>query len=129
MPALSAPITGNGTTVSGLGQTTFVKKLSGLQDTIGGFEISSLSTTSYKEMKKQDLAENPKVTVECYHIGNAFTLGATGTFTITWPSAGSFAGTGWVSNIKYPDAENGSAMMCSYEITYDGITGPAYTAA
>jgi len=129
MPALTSPITGNGTTVSGLGQTTFVKKLSGLQDTIGGFEISSLSTTAYKEMKKQDLAENPKVTVECYHIGNAFTLGATGTFTITWPSAGSFAGTGWVSNIKYPDAENGSAMMCSYEITYDGITGPAYTPA
>jgi len=129
MAALTSPITGNGTTVSGLGQTTFVKKLSGLQDTIGGFEISSLSTTGYKEMKKQDLAENPKVTVECYHIGNAFTLGATGTFTITWPSAGSVAGTGWVSNIKYPDAENGSAMMCSYEITYDGITGPAYTAA
>jgi hypothetical protein len=129
MAALTSPITGNGTTVSGLGQTTFVKKLSGLQDTIGGFEISSLSTTGYKEMKKQDLAENPKVTVECYHIGNAFTLGATGTFTITWPAAGSVAGTGWVSNIKYPDAENGSAMMCSYEVTFDGITGPAYTAA
>lgn len=129
MAALTAPITGNGTTVSGLGQTTFVKKLSGLQDTIGTFEISSLATTGYKELKKQDLADNPKVTVECYHIGNAFTLGATGTFTITWPAAGSVAGTAIVTNIKYPDAENGSAMMCSYEITFDGVTGPAYTAA
>ena len=129
MAALTSPITGNGTTVSGLGQTTFVKKLSGLQDTIGTFEISSLATTGYKELKKTDLADNPKVTVECYHIGNAFTLGATGTFTITWPSAGSVAGTAIVTNIKYPDAENGSAMMCSYEITYDGVTGPAYTAA
>lgn len=129
MAVLSAPITGSGTTVSGLGQTTFVKKLSGLQDTIGTFEISSLSTTGYKEIKKQDLSDNPKVTVECYHIGNAFTIGATGTFTITWPSAGSFAGTAIVTNVKYPDAENGSAMMCSYEITFDGATGPAYTAA
>jgi hypothetical protein len=128
MAALTSPITGNGTTVSGLGQTTFVKKISGLQDTLGGFEISTLATTAYKEMKKQDLAENPKVTVECYWIGNAFTLGATGTF-ITWPSAGSIAGSGWVSNIKYPDAANGEAMMGSYEFTFDGITGPAYTAA
>ncbi len=129
MAVLTSPITGNGTTVSGLGQTTFVKKLSGLQDTIGTFEISSLSTTAYKEIKKQDLSDNPKVTVECYHIGNAFTIGATGTFTITWPAAGSFAGTAIVTNVKYPDAENGSAMMCSYEITFDGATGPAYTAA
>ncbi len=129
MAVLTSPITGNGTTVSGLGQTTFVKKISGLQDQIGVFEISSLSTTGYKEVKKQDLADNPKVVVECFHIGNALSLGATGTFTITWPAAGSFAGTAIVTNIKYPDAENGAAMMASYEITFDGATGPAYTAA
>jgi len=129
MAALTSPITGNGTTISGLGQTTFVKKISGLQDAIGGFEISTLATTGYKEMNKLDLAENPKVTVECFHIGGALSLGAAGTFTLTWPSAGSFAGTGWVSNIKYPDAANGEAMMCSFEVTFDGKTGPAYTAA
>lgn len=129
MAALTSPITGNGTTVSGLGQTTFVKKISGLQDQIGTFGIDTLATTGYKEVKKQDLADNPKVTVECYHIGGALSLGATGTFTITWPAAGSFAGTAIVTNIKYPDSENGAAMMCSYEITFDGATGPAYTAA
>tara|TARA_R110000868_G_C10478970_1_gene729099 strand:+ start:62 stop:451 length:390 start_codon:yes stop_codon:yes gene_type:complete len=129
MTALTSPITGSGTTVSGLGQTTFLKKISGLADNIGTFDISILATTGYKKVKKLDLADNPKVTVECFHIGNAFTLGATGTFTITWPAAGSFAGTGIVTNIKYPDAEIGSGMMCSYEITYDGATGPAYTAA
>lgn len=129
MAALTSPITGNGTTVSGLGQTTFVKKISGLSDLIGTFEISNLGTTGYKKIKKTDLADNPKVTVECFHIGNAFTLGATGTFTITYPAAGSFAGTGIVTEIKYPDAENGSAMMCSYTVTFDGSTGPAYTAA
>ena len=129
MAVLTSPITGNGTTISGLGQTTFVKKISGLQDQLGNYDISTLATTGYKEVKKQDLADNPKVTCECFHIGNALSLGAAGTFTITWPAAGTFAGTGFVSNIKYPDAENGSAMMCSFEVTFDGITGPAYTAA
>jgi hypothetical protein len=129
MPALTSPITGNGTTVSGLGQTTFVKKISGLSDKLAVFNIENLATTGYKEVKKSDLADNPTVVVECYHIGGAFTLGATGTFTITWPSAGSFTGTGIVTEIKYPDAENGAAMMCSYTVTFDGATGPAYTAA
>jgi hypothetical protein len=129
MAVLTSPITGNATTVSGLGQTTFVKKISGLQDNIATFDISTLSSTGYKRIKKSDLADNPKVVVECFHIGNAFTLGATGTFTVTWPAAGSLAGTGIVTNIKYPDAENGSALMCSYEVTFDGATGPAYTAA
>lgn len=129
MAALTSPITGNGTTVSGLGQTTFIKKISGLADNIATFDITSLATTGYKELKKSDLADNPKVVVECYHLGSAWTIGATGTFTITWPAAGSFAGTGIVTNVKYPDAENGVAMMGSFEVTFDGATGPAYTAA
>jgi len=129
MAVLTSPITGNGATVSGLGQTTFVKKVSGLQDQLGTFDVSVLASTGYKKLKKTDLADNPKLVVECFHIGNAFTLGATGTFTYTWPAAGSFSGTAIVTNIKYPDSENGNPLMCSYEITFDGATGPAYTAA
>jgi hypothetical protein len=129
MAALTSPITGNGTTVSGLGQTTFVKKVSGINDKLGNFDISTLATTGYKEVKKTDLADTVTAVVECYHIGNAISLGTAGTFTITWPSAGTFIGTGYISDIKYPDAENGSAMMMSYTITFDGLTGPAYTAA
>jgi hypothetical protein len=47
MAVLTSPITGNATTVSGLGQTTFVKKISGLQDNIATFDISTLSSTGY----------------------------------------------------------------------------------
>jgi len=129
MVVLTAPITGNGTTVSGLGQTTFVKKVSGINDKLSNFDVSVLATTGYKKIKKSDLADTVVATVECFHIGNAIALGTTGTFTITWPSAGTFIGTGYISDIKYPDAENGSAMMMSYSITFDGGTGPAYTAA
>lgn len=129
MAVLTSPITGNGTTVSGLGQTTFVKKVSGINDKLGNFDISVLSSTGYKKVKKTDLADTVTAVVECFHIGNAIALGTAGTFTITWPSAGTFIGTGYISDIKYPDAENGSAMMMGYSITFDGATGPAYTAA
>jgi len=129
MAVLTSPITGNGTTVSGLGQTTFVKKVSGINDKLGNFDISVLATTGYKKVKKTDLADTVTAVVECFHIGNAIALGTAGTFTITWPSAGTFIGTGYISDIKYPDAENGAAMMMSYSITFDGATGPAYTAA
>lgn len=129
MAALTSPAVGNGATVSGLGQTTFVKKITGAKEKIGTFDTTDLDTTGYKTLEKQDLADNPVVTVECYHIGNAISLGAVGTFTITYPSAGSFAGTGIVTAVNRPDAESGVAMMCSYEVTFDGYTGPAFTAA
>lgn len=129
MAVLTSPITGNGTTVTGLGQTTFVKKVSGLKDKIGSFDVSTLTSTGYKKIKKTDLADTVTVKVECFHIGNAISLGAAGTFTVTWPSAGAFTGTGYISDIQYPDAENGNALMMSYEITFDGATGPAYTGA
>ncbi len=129
MAPLTSPAVGNGTTVSGLGQTTFVKKVTGPKEKIGTFDTTDLDTTGYKTLEKQDLADNPVVTVECYHIGSAITLGSVGTFTITYPSAGSYAGTGIVTAVNRPDAESGVAMMCSYEVTFDGYTGPAFTAA
>jgi len=129
MAPLTSPAVGNGATVSGLGQTTFVKKITGAKEKIGTFDTTDLSTTGYKTLEKQDLADNPVMTVECYHIGAEITLGAVGTFTATYPLAGSYSGTGIITAVNRPDAESGSAMMCSYEITFDGMTGPAFTAA
>jgi hypothetical protein len=129
MAVLTSPAVGNGATVSGLGQTTFVKKITGAKEKIGTFDTTDLSTTGYKTLKVQDLADNTVVTVECYHIGGAIALGDEGTFTITYPLAGSYAGTAIVTAVNRPDAESGVAMMCSYELTFDGYTGPAFTAA
>jgi hypothetical protein len=129
MAALSAPAVGNGATVSGLGQTTFVKKVTGPKEKLGTFSTTDLSTTEFETVKKKLLADTVVMRVECYHIGSAITLGSTGTFTYTLPSAGSYAGTGIVTAVDYPDAENGMAMMGGYEITFDGMTGPAFTAA
>lgn len=129
MPALTEPAVGSGTTVSGLGLTTLVRKVTGPTWTLNGFSTVDLATTDFETQKKVTLANPGQVVVEVYHTGAAMTLGSTGTFTITYPSAGSIAGTGWVSDIKWTDAENGVAMVSTYTITFDGYTGPAFTAA
>lgn len=129
MPALTAPACGNGTTVSGLGLTTFIRSVTGATDTLGMFETTDLSTTEFKTFKKNCVGEPGKVTVECYWTGAAITLGATGTFTITYPSAGNYSGTGIITSVKYPDANTNDPLVGSYEVSFDGYTGPAFTAA
>jgi hypothetical protein len=130
MPALTIPVTGNGATVSGLGLTTLIKKISGFDVTLDTLDISALASTGFKKLIKSDLTNSPSVTVECYWTGAAIAIGGSSTtFTITYPGAGSFAGTGFITAVKYPDAENGSVMMGSYTVTFDGATGPAFTAA
>jgi hypothetical protein len=130
MALLTSPITGNGTTfalTTAVGQVTFVKKISGLENTLDGFAIDHLATTGFKDRKKLDLADPGKLTIECFHIGSETTLGSTGTATVTYPSAGSLTGTGWISKVKMPDAENGVALAGSFEWTFDGVTGPTIT--
>ena len=129
MAALTTPVTGNGATVAGLGLTTLIKKISGFSETLAVLDISSLASTAFMKKKKSDLVEPGKITIDCYWTGAAMTVGSTGTFTITYPSAGSYAGTGFISEVKYPDVENGSIMMGSYTVQFDGATGPAFTAA
>jgi len=130
MALLTSPITGNGTTfavTTATSQVTFVKKISGLETMLGEFSTSVLATTGFAERKKLDLADPGKVNIECFHIGSETTLGSTGTATITYPGAGSLTGTGWISKLKMPDAENGTALSTNIEWTFDGLTGPTIT--
>ena len=131
MAALTIPAVGNGTTIAmtGLGQTTLIKKISGLNNKLATFETSDLSTTDFKTFKKDTLADPGKFMVEMFWTGAALTLGNVNTATITWPSAGSMAGTAIVTDVKYPDAENGVAMSATVEISFDGYTGPTLTIA
>lgn len=130
MALLTSPITGNGTTfalTTAVGQVTFVKKISGLENILDGFAIDHLATTGFKDRKKSDLADPGKINIECFHIGSETVLGSTGTATVTYPGAGSLTGTGWISSVKMPDAENGNALMSSFAWTFDGVTGPTIT--
>ncbi len=139
MPALTVPVTGNGATVSGLGITTFLTSISSVKVQQTPLDITVLATTGFKKMRPGDLRDLPEVTVEFYWLGAAVPTSTTmiptsepyagTTFTITYPGAGSFAGTAFVKSVDFPAPKNGEVMKGSMTIQYDGATGPAYTAA
>jgi len=139
MPALTVPVTGNGATISGLGITTFLTSISSLKIQQTPLDVTVLSTTGFKRMRPGDLRDLPEVTVEFYWLGAAVPTSTTmiptsepyagTTFTITYPGAGSFAGTAHVKSVDFPAPKNGEVMKGSMTIQYDGVTGPTFTAA
>jgi len=139
MAALTIPVTGNGATISGLGVTTFLTSISAAKIGVTPLDISVLATTGFKKMRPGDLRDLPEVTVEFYWLGAAPPISTTmvpsaepyagTTFTITYPGAGSLAGTAFVKSVDFPAPKNGEVMKGSFTIQYDGATGPAFTAA
>jgi len=61
---------------------------------------------------------------------------ATETVTITFPlapsgqsAAATYAGTGMISSVKFPDLQTGQVQMGQMTVTWSGATGPTWTAA
>ena len=139
MAALTVPVTGNGATISGLGITTFLISISSAKIAVAPLDISVLATTGFKKVRPGDLRDLPEVTVEFYWLGAAPPITTTmvpsaepyagTTFTITYPGAGSLAGTAFVKSVDFPAPKNGEVMKGSMTIQYDGATGPAFTSA
>jgi len=139
MAALTVPVTGNGATISGLGVTTFLTSISAAKIGQTPLDITVLATTGFKKMRPGDLRDLPEITVEFYWLGAAPPITTTmiptaepyagATFTITYPGAGSLAGTAFVKIVDFPAPKNGEVMKGSMTIQYDGVTGPAFTAA
>ena len=139
MAALTVPRTGNGATISGLGITTFLISIGAFKIGQTPLDITTLSHTGFKRMRPGDLRDLPEITVEFYWMGEAPPIGVTmvptsepyagATFTITYPGAGSLAGTAFVKSVDFPSPKNGEVMKGSMTIQYDGVTGPAFTAA
>ena len=139
MTALTVPITGNGATISGLGITTLLTSISSAKIQQTPVDITVLSTTGFMKMRPTDLRQLPEVTVEFYWTGAAVPITTTmipsaepyagTTFTITYPSAGSLAGTAFVKSVDFPAPKNGEVMKGSMTIQFDGATGPAFTVA
>lgn len=139
MAALTVPVTGNGATISGLGVTTFLISISSAKIEQTPLDITVLATTGFEKMRPGDLRKLPEVTVEFYWLGAAPPITTTmipaaepyagATFTITYPGAGSLAGTAFVKSVDFPAPKNGEVMKGSMTIQFDGATGPAFTAA
>lgn len=131
------PDTGNGATLTRSGFTVDIVSISIGDQTIDTLDISLLSTTGFIEKIATDLADAGEFTVEyLFDATDAdVTLGgAAESTTITWPvvggsgTAATLAGTAIVTTKKFPDLMNNELQTASVTFTWDGVTGPAFTA-
>jgi hypothetical protein len=140
MPALTIPDTGLGATLSATGiAPTIIKRIGPVSIEVDALDVTHLGTTGMKAMRPSDLRNNPTVEIEFYWTGAAIPI-TTGmvptaepyagvTATITYPGAGTLAGTVFVKSVETPSCEQGQIMMGKMVLQFDGVTLPTFTAA
>jgi hypothetical protein len=140
MPALTIPRSGLGATISGTGLITqYVTKISEIQIAVDTLDLTTLANTGYKTQRPSDLRNLPSFEVEFLWTGAAIPTSTamiptsepyTGILaTVTFPSAGSIQGTGFVSNVKLPSPQQGQIMKGSYTFSFDGGPGTTIVAS
>ena len=126
--------TGNGATITRSGFTVDVRAINIGSQTIDLLDKSILSTTGFAEKIAADLAEAGSFTVDVlFDPADADVAlgGAAASTTITLPGTGTpanIAGTAILTDKKYPDLMNNELMVAQYTFSWDGVTGPAFTA-
>jgi hypothetical protein len=134
--------TGNGATFTLTTQTAAASlKVDQIQIgeiTLDMLEVSTLSSSDFKEMIASDLKNTPELTVSYVYSASATAVTCTGsvdTATVTFPvgsgqtstTGATFTGTGIVTSFKLPDLQNGNVMKGQIKFKFDGDTGPTYT--
>lgn len=140
MPALTLPDTGLGATLSATGiAPTLIKRIGAITIETDAVETTHLGTTGMKTMRPSDVRNNPTVEIEFYWTGASVPITtamipstepyAGVTATVTYPGAGSLAGTVFVKSVTFPEAAQGEVMMGKMVLQFDGVTLPTFTAA
>jgi hypothetical protein len=142
MAITAKPDTGHGATVT-FGTTSGSFKLMGISTNLSltrpRVETTYLGTSTNRTYMPGDLNEIGEVTLDV-QFESATGLPATGTvaetITITYPLPGggaatpaNIAGTGFITAISHPPLQTGTLQQGSITFTYDGGTGPTFTAA
>lgn len=127
--------TGNGATLTRSGFTVDIRSITIGEQTIDMLDTSILTTTGFMEKVAADLADAGTFTVEyLFDSTDADVVlgGAAASTTVTFPSQGgtaaTLAGTAVCTSKKYPDLQNNELQVGSATFTWDGVTGPAFTA-
>lgn len=140
MAALTIPDTGLGATLSATGiAPTLIKRIGAVTIETDAVEFTDLSHTGMKRMRPSDLRNNPTVEIDFYWTGASVPITsamipttepyAGVTATITYPGAGSLAGTVFVKSCTFPEAAQGSVMMGKMVLQFDGVSLPTFTPA
>ena len=132
-----AGLTGQGTTVALTtgGTVACIRSLTLPTWSMDAIDASCLSDTGFMKKIAADLVDggNVQCTVVFEADDEPFTPdGVSDTITITLPSAGTtggiLTGTGFVSECTLPSMGIGGLLEQSFTFTFDGETGPSYTA-
>jgi len=143
MAVTPAPDTGHGASIT-FGTTSWAGKVQGIPTLLEinrpRVDKSYLGTSGQREYMPGDLEELGEVTLDVL-FEQARGLPATGsaaeTITITFPLnpsnseavAATLAGTGFITRTQYPPLQTGQVMVGQITFTFDGATGPTFTAA
>lgn len=140
MAALTVPDTGLGATLSATGiAPTMIKRIGAVTIEVDSVDFTHLGHTGMKRSRSSDLRNNPTVEIEFLWLGEAVPITtamvtttepyAGVTATITYPGAGSLAGTVFVKSVTFPEAAQGQIMTGKMVLQYDGVSLPAFTNA
>lgn len=121
--------TGQGSTVSFASSVACVRSVTLPTFSMDAIDASCLSDTGFMKKISADLADAGEVQVVAAYDGSVGVIdGVQDTITITFPDTGSLSGTGFISSIDHGSLETGGLMETTTTFTFDGDTGPTYTA-
>ena len=132
-----AGFTGQGTTVAftTAGSVSCVRSITLPTWSMDSIDASCLSDTGFMKKIAADLVDagTVQLTVVFEPVDTPYSPdGTQDTVTVTLPSAGStggiLAGTGFISECTLPSVEIGGLLEQTITFTFDGETGPTYTA-
>ena len=143
MVATAIPDTGHGASIT-FATTNWTGKVQGiptnLDISVPRVDKSYLATSGEREYMPGDLRELGEIEIDVLFEGvtglPAVAVGpTTETITLTYPLPGggaavaaSVAGTGFITGITYPPLQTGTLQVGKIRFTWDGATGPTYTA-
>lgn len=132
--------TGHGATITfgTTGGTWLCRQISGPEVTKPPVDTSYLGTSTKRTKMAADLEDWGPITMRILFQGSQGLPARSTTaetVTITHPTAAAntspanLAGTALINRVKYPDFQTNEMQEGEIEFTYDGVTGPTWTAA
>lgn len=113
-----------------------VRSIGALPLSVDGLDDTALDSLGFYESVPDDLAKVETVEIEVYSdLTKTVPIGTVGTLTITFPKQGvqsvgaTISGTGWISKHSLPALGAGNRLITTLTFTFDGKTGPTFTAA
>lgn len=121
--------TGQGSSVVYSGNVACVRSITLPSFSMESIDASCISDTGFMKKISADLKDAGEIQVVAAYDGAMQDLsGDQETITVTFPDGGSLSGTGFISGSDHGSLEIGGLMEVTTTFTFDGDTGPAYTA-